>query len=120
MKFPTGIRGNKVAELEYEQALAAKTLAYTLAEARMLPVRPLREDDGADAADFAPPRRPAPVPVKTDGCGHDAGLVGIIDARDHRGIPIRDHAPRTSVRRTSGCTTLRRDRGSSRATFSGC
>jgi len=120
MRFPTGIRGNKVAELEYEQCLAAKTLAYTLAEARMLPVKPAREESDDDGASFAPPRRPAPVPVKTDGLGHDAQLVGIIDTRDHRGIPIRDYAPRTSVRRTAGCTSLHRDRGTSRATFSGC
>ena len=127
MKFPTGIRGNKVAELEYEQALAAKTLAYTLAEARMLPVRPAREESDDDGASFAPPRRPAPVPAKSDGMGYDRALVGIIDPREsgeenpnRAGIPVRDHGPRTAVRRTAGCTSLHRDRGSSRATFSGC
>ena len=127
MKFPFGVRGNKVAELEYEQALAAKALAHTLAEARMLPVRPERDASDDDAESFTPPRRPAPVPLKTDGMGHDPSLVGIIDPREdgaekpnRAGIPIREHATRTAARRTAGCTSLHRDRGTSRATFSGC
>ena len=125
MKIPPAIRG-KVAELEYAAKLAAGALARALSAASFdrrrkgeRAPRPAAEPEEC-ATSFAPPRRPAPTPAKSDGLGHDAQLVGIIDPRDERGIPIRDHGPRTAVRRTAGCTSLHRDRGTSRATFSGC
>jgi len=115
------LSADPVERLDQDARLAGKRLAHLLSEARMAPRAPVDPDAKADAdGAFAPQRRRAPTPVESDGLGHDASLVGIIDPRDERGIPVRDHGPRTAVRRTAGCTSLHRDRGSSRATFSGC
>lgn len=71
------------------------------------------DDAGDDVETFVAPRRPAPVPYATDGLGHSAALVGLGAAlpRDKRG---------PSIKRTAGCTSLYRQRSTSRATFSGC